>query len=303
MQTRLLRYLVALAREQHFARAAAACNVSQPTLSAGLAALEEQLGKRLVLRDRRFLGLTAEGAAVLPWAQQMLAISDSMVQAVALPGGVLRGEIRLGVIPAAVPVAGYVSAAVRRHNPEVQISIRSLTSREIQNGLDAFELDGGLTYLDHEPPVNAMHVPLYAEQYVFACHAAQSVPPGRTIELSEASQMPLCLLHQGMQNRRILDARLAERGLVLHPRVTADTYLALMALVETGEFATIVPDSYSGLIGRQSWARLIAFSDPLPPSRIGLVVLDRSPLGSLSLALLSAARGVALPKRFHRFDR
>ncbi len=64
MQIRLLRYFVALAREEHFARAAATCNVTQPTLSAGIATLEEQLGKRLVMRDRRYIGLTPEGAAM-----------------------------------------------------------------------------------------------------------------------------------------------------------------------------------------------------------------------------------------------
>ena len=73
MQIRTLRYLLALERERHFARAAQACHVSQPTLSAGLVALEEQLGRRLVDRDRRFIGFTAEGRAVLPWARQVVA--------------------------------------------------------------------------------------------------------------------------------------------------------------------------------------------------------------------------------------
>ena len=68
MQIRTIEYFVALARERHFGRAAAACGVTQPTLSSGIGALEDELGVRLVLRDRRFAGLTVEGEAALPWA-------------------------------------------------------------------------------------------------------------------------------------------------------------------------------------------------------------------------------------------
>lgn len=65
MQTRFLEYFLALHRERHFGRAAELCHVSQPTLSAGIAALEAQLGKRLIARDRKYVGLTPEGEAIL----------------------------------------------------------------------------------------------------------------------------------------------------------------------------------------------------------------------------------------------
>ena len=84
MQTRLLQYFLALEREGHFARAAAACHVSQPTLSAGISALEAQLGKRLILRNRRYAGLTEEGRAILPWAQQLVAATENLMQAAAV---------------------------------------------------------------------------------------------------------------------------------------------------------------------------------------------------------------------------
>lgn len=100
MQLRLLDYFVALAREGHFSRATAACNVTQPTLSAGIAALEEQLGKRLVDRDRRYIDLTDEGRAALPWAQQAIAMIDGLEYAAETARGALRGTLRLGAIPA-----------------------------------------------------------------------------------------------------------------------------------------------------------------------------------------------------------
>jgi DNA-binding transcriptional LysR family regulator len=67
MFVRQMTYLVALAREKHFARAADKCNVTQSTLSAGLKALERELDMRLVIREPRFMGLTPEGERVVEW--------------------------------------------------------------------------------------------------------------------------------------------------------------------------------------------------------------------------------------------
>ena len=72
MFIRQMTYLVALAREKHFGRAAEACNVTQPTLSSGLKALERELDMRLVHRGPRYIGLTPEGARVVDWASQII---------------------------------------------------------------------------------------------------------------------------------------------------------------------------------------------------------------------------------------
>jgi DNA-binding transcriptional LysR family regulator len=80
MIVRYLDYLVALARERHFARAASACNVTQPTLSAGIKQLEESLGVLIVERRQRFVGFTPEGERVLAWAQRVLADYSGLTQ-------------------------------------------------------------------------------------------------------------------------------------------------------------------------------------------------------------------------------
>ena len=299
MQLRLLEYFVAVAREQHFARAAQVCNVSQPTLSAGLVTLEEHLGKRLVERDRRFVGLTDEGRAALPWAQQAIAMIDGLEHAAATARGPLRGALRLGAIPASMPVIGYFTRSLARTHPGLTLSVRSLTSREIERGLAAFELDAGITYLDHEPPVNVQAVPLYAERSVLVGHV-DMVGDRTAIDMTDALALPLCLLHEGMQNRRIFDAHLASRGLAVRPAATADSYIALLAMVEAGAFATIVPDTYATLIPRDSWARMLPFQEPPPPSRIGLVVHDRTPIGLLAQAALASARETHLPALIDR---
>jgi DNA-binding transcriptional LysR family regulator len=299
MQLRLLEYFVALAREGHFARAAAACNVTQPTLSAGIAALEEQLGKRLVERDRRYIGLTDEGRAALPWAQQAIAIIDGLAQAAETARGPLRGTLRLGAIPASMPVVGHLAHALRAANPELTLSVRSLTSREIERALAAFELDAGLTYLDHEPPAQVIAAPLYAERAMFVARTGSGFDDRKAVGWPEVLAQPLCLLHEGMQNRRIFDAHLATRGFAVHPAATADSYVALLAMVEAGGFATVVPEGYTALIPDGSWARILPFEQPFPASRVGLVVLDRRPTSQLARAALSAANAIALPRSYH----
>ena len=298
MQLRLLRYFTTLAREGHFARAAEACGVTQPTLSAGIATLEEQFGRRLVVRERRYIGLTPEGQAMLPWAQQLVAVFEGMANAMGAMDGVLHGEFRLGAIPAAMPAVGYIARALMTLHPALTLSVRSLTSREIERGLGAFDLDAGLTYLDHEPPADMLTSPLYAERYIFLARAGSGFNGRSSIGWTEAAGADLCLLHQGMQNRRILDTRLAERGLAIHPRVTADSYVALLAMVQAGGFATIMPDSYLARLPGLNWARILPFDDPAPASQIGVIVPNRSPLSPLAAAALAVARKVALPDGF-----
>lgn len=297
MQTRLVRYFLALEREGHFARAAATCNVSQPSLSAGITSLEEQLGKRLIRRNRKYIGLTAEGEAILPWARQLVATAEAMEQAVETDRGPLKGELRLGCIPAAMPVIGSLAEAMLERYEGLNISVRALTSRQIERDLAAFELDAGITYLAFEPPAHALSVALYSERSMLvSADGGISIP--EPLEWADLARLPLCLLHQGMQNRRILDSRLAERGLALQPRVTTDSYIALLGLVQHGRLCSIIPDSHAALLKGLEWAKICPLPDIVEGSRVGVIVADSAPLGRLAQAVLTVARELRLPQEF-----
>src|SRR3546814_551819 len=293
MQTRLVEYFLALQRERHFGRAAAACHVSQPTLSAGISTLESQLGKRLIVRDRKYAGLTPEGEAILPWAQQLVAAAEALGQAAGTARGPLKGELRLGAIPASMPATGILVEAIRRFAPDLNVQLRALTSRQIERELAAFELDAGVTYLDFEAPAHALAVPLYTEHSLLVS-ATDGIAISDRPEWRELPALPMCLLHQGMQNRRILDARLAGLGLALRPLVTADSYVALLAIVRPGRLCTIMPDRHVRLLDGLSWLR----ATPLPvtgeANRVGVIISDRTPMSPLAQTVLSVARGLNL---------
>src|SRR5260370_19262 len=167
MNIRHLRYFAALAREGHYARAALACNVTQPTLSEAIQQLEAELGVPLIERGgQRFRGLTPEGLRALGWAQRILADSESPTQDLGELKQALPGTRRFGVIPAAMAVAPLIVTPFSRRHPLVTLKVLSRSSIEIQRGLDEFDLEVGLTYLDNEPLRNVRTVPLYHERYL-----------------------------------------------------------------------------------------------------------------------------------------
>jgi DNA-binding transcriptional LysR family regulator len=119
MIIRQLIYLTALAREKHFGRAAASCNVSQPTLSAAIQQLEADLGVPIVERGQRFKGLTAEGQRVLEWATASWPILEALTQDSCEMREGLTGHLRFGVIPSALPAVSLVTAPFCASHPRV----------------------------------------------------------------------------------------------------------------------------------------------------------------------------------------
>ena len=292
MLLRHLRYFSALARERHFARAAAACHVSQPTLSGAIATLEAELGTRLVVRGRRFIDLTPEGRLVLDGARQLLQDEDALLQGLERLRGGLSGVLRLGVIPAAMPVVGMLVEAFCATHPAATVEIRSLSSKAIQSDLHDFELDAGLTYLDNEPLAQVRRTPLYLERYLFA--TAQGGPLAGRAQISwrEAAGQRLCLLSDDMQNRRILDAVFEQQQLEVRPDVVANSFLAVLAQLRTGAWSSIVPHSFGHLFGEQRDIALIPLVEPMHRQSVGLVTSDREPAPPMARALEACAEGV-----------
>src|SRR4029077_9615930 len=122
---RQLDYLVTLAREKHFAKAAEACHVSQPALSSAIRSLEKELGIMIVQRGRRFMGLTVEGERVLLWAQQTLTSLSHMREDATIAKSSMAGTLRVGAIPTTMTVAAFITAPCRALYPNIRYAISS----------------------------------------------------------------------------------------------------------------------------------------------------------------------------------
>lgn len=287
MLIRHLHYFITLAREEHFAKAAESCNITQPALSSALRKLEDDFGVRLVERDRHFLGLTPEGKRVLAWAQQIMSDFESLKDDMSTRAEDLKGTLRLGVVPAAMPITGYFSERFLKIHPAAHIEMRSMSSRQIQAGLDSLDLHGGLTYLEDEPLERVHHLPLYSEHYVVIAKRGyfQDENP---ISWKTLEEQPLCLLGPDMQNRRILDEAAKRHGATLTPQVTANSFLTIFAHVLRGAWISVVPTTLPELYGLGSEFELRRIADETTSHAIGFVVPDRQPMAKMTHALFSA---------------
>jgi DNA-binding transcriptional LysR family regulator len=292
MFIRQMTYLVALAREKHFARAAQACNVTQSTLSAGLRSLERELDMRLVARKPRFSGLTPEGERVAEWAIRIIADYESLRQdAVEFHKGI-KGQLRLGVIPAAMPPIAKLTGPFVAKHPNVTIDIRSMSSIELQRGLDKFEIDAGVTYLENEPLIRVRKAALYRERYVFATSRKSQLGDRQSIAWREAACHNLCLLNEIMQNRRILNNLASSLDIELNPTVTANSFLAVCSHVTSGIWSSIIPHTFGYIFAGCEDLALLDLVDPVHSPTIGVVVADRDLLSPLARALMSCAAQV-----------
>lgn len=296
MFIRQMTYLLALAREKHFARAAETCHVTQSTLSAGLKSLERELGMTLVVREPRFMGLTPEGERVAEWASQILADYESLKQDVGTYREGLKGTLRLGAIPAAMPTVALLTAPFCAKHPGVTVDIQSVSSLAIQSGLEKFELDAGITYLDNEPLANVRKKELYRERYIFVTNVANPRAKKPAIAWREAVDDNLCLLHEAMQNRRVLNKLAQSLGVELSPTVTANSFLAVCSHVRSGEWSSIIPHTFAYIFAGCEDLALIDLVDPVHSQTIGLVTLDRDPQSPLAHALVKCADGLDLER-------
>ncbi len=295
MLLRNLRYLAALAREGHFARAARACDVTQPTLSAGIKQLEEELGLLLVRRGQRFEGLTAEGERMLGWARRILADTESLEQEASELREGLVGRLRIGAIPVTLPMLALLTGPFSRSHPGVSVTILSLTSIDIQRGLDDFSLDAGVTYLDNEPLTHVRAVPLYREQFYLFVPAGNALAGRASVTWKDVAAERLCLLTPDMQNRRIINARFHQAGVTPAPVLETNSVLTLWAHVRAGGFCSLLPHPFVHFFGPVTEVVAIPLEHDEHDFTIGLVVPDRDPLTPGAREILRLSESVRLP--------
>ncbi len=288
-----LEFIIALARERHFGHAAEACGVSQPTFSAGIKQLEDQLGVLLVQRGSRFQGFTPEGERVLDWARRIVGDTRAMRQEVdALKRG-LAGHIRIAAIPTALAMVSMLTTPYRAKHPDVSFTILSRNSIEVLGQLENLEVDAGLTYLDNEPLGRVQTVPLYSEDYRLLTSSDSPLGDRDTVTWAEVGKVPLCLLTPDMQNRRIIEQLLRQAGSDVAPTLESDSIIVLFSHVRTGRWASVMPSKLADVLGLTEKVRAIPIVEPAATHSIGLVVPQRNPLTPLINALVTEARLLA----------
>ncbi len=287
-------YLVALAREKHFGRAAACCHVSPSTLSAAIRDLEDELGVTLVERGQHFSGLTPEGRCVVDHAQRLAAGAEDLRQDLARLKEGLSGRLRIGVIPTALTVVASLTAPFARRHPRVSIEVDSASTGDILARLRAFEFDAGIIYTESGKADDLRVLPVWQENHVLLVAAGGPLADHQSISWREAGRLPLCLLTPDMQNRRTIDRVFDELG--CHPDVSleSNSIVSILAHVCAGPWASIVPYSVLDLIGAPRGVQVLRLAEPAVAWATGVVTLAREPGSPMVEALLAEARGLCL---------
>ncbi len=288
-----LEFFIALARAEHFGRAAEELGITQPTLSAAIKQLEDQLGVLLVKRGSRFQGLTPEGEQVLAWARRIAGDARTMREEMRAARHGLSGRLRIAAIPTALAMVAALTTPFRERHPGVSFSVLSRNSVEVLTLLGNFDIDIGITYLDNEPLGRVVSLPLYSERYQLITAAGNPLSDRDQVTWADVAELPLCLLTPDMQNRRIIDHHLAEAGVTARPTLESNSMIVLFSHIRTGKWSSIMPLNLAETFGFSEPIRAIPIVEPDASHIVGLIAARREPHTPLVAAFLNEAAALA----------
>ena len=272
MNLRDLRYLVALADERHFGRAALRCHVSQPTLSAQLRKLEGYLGVPLIERQPRRVTLTEAGTRVVERARRILLEADAIVELAKSDRDPLAGSLKVALIPTVGPyLLPHVARRLRRDLPRLKLMLYEYQTEPLLEKLRAGEVDVGILALP-VPQDGLDTLTLYDEPFTVAVPAGHPLAARDRLKLEDLRGETLLLLEDGHCLR--------DQALEVCSRVRvheAQDYRAtsletLRQMVAAGHGVTLMPQLAAGSHGSTARGlKIKPFAKPAPARTIGAV--------------------------------
>lgn len=266
-----LEMLLALAREQHFGRAAERLGVTQPSLSSGIKQLEDHLGVRLVQRGSRYGGLTPEGQRALTWARQIVGDTRRLRDEMRAVREGLSGHLRLAVIPTALTWAARLTTDFAKAHPNVSFTVLSRSSVQILQQLENLDADAGISYLDNEPLGRVTSAPLYREHYALVCRADHPLAGRARLAWSDLGDAALSLLTPDMQNRRIINRNFMEAGVTPRAQIESSSTIVLVATVLNGGQATILPADHARFLAQGHELSVVPIAATRGAPTVGLI--------------------------------
>lgn len=297
MNIRDLVYLVACAKYKHFGRAARACHVSQPALSAQIKKLEDELGVRVFERNNKQVVVTVAGEAIVRKAQAILNQVDDLKHYAQVLQDPLSGVFRLGVIPTVGPyllplVLGEIKAAM----PRLTLAIVEAQTQRCLAQLQAGELDAAVLALPIEGS-HLQHQTLYTEPFYVAMPLAHPLARKSRISQEDLVDEAVMLLADGHCLRDQALAVCRNSGAHEDQTLLATSLETLRYMVSLGSGITLLPHlATQGIYAKQVDIAVRAFVEPQPTRQIALVWRDisvRHVVAEKIATLISAT--VALP--------
>ncbi|HEV7648446.1 MAG TPA: LysR family transcriptional regulator [Actinophytocola sp.] len=288
MELRQLEYLVAVAEEAGFTRAAERVHVAQPGVSAQIRRLERELGQDLFDRTSRSVRLTDVGAAVLPYARAALAAVAGARLAVDELTGLLRGHVAVGAVTSHdVDLPGLL-AGFHDDHPAVEITLTESASDELVDGLRTGRLDTAIVSIGRRVPAGVEVQVITDQPIVAAVGLGHELAVHDTITLDTLRDRPLISLPRGTGLRARLDDACAANGFTPHIAFEASAPEVLAEFAAHGLGAAILPGEFAA--ARAGRLRSLAITRPALRGRLVLAWRAGGPGSPAGRALVARAR-------------
>jgi LysR family hydrogen peroxide-inducible transcriptional activator len=290
-----LKYVVAVAAERHFGRAAERSFVSQPTLSAQLKKLEEYLGVQLIERAPKRVALTAAGEEIVERARRILEASEEIIELARGHRDPLAGRIKLALLPTIGPyLLPNVAAKLRKQLPRLELMLYEYQTDTMLEKLHSGEIDVGILALPVQMDGLESHV-LYREPFTVAMPASHKLAGKPSIRVEDLSHETLLLLEDGHCLRdQALDVC---SGTDVHEKqdFRATSLETLRQMVAAGVGITLLPElAGRGAYGNARGVTIKPFAKPVPTRTIGAVWRKSSARREAILALAKSIEANAL---------
>ncbi|WP_349740962.1 LysR substrate-binding domain-containing protein [Roseateles cavernae] len=270
-----LRYIVAVARERHFGRAAEACHVSQPTLSVAIKKLEEELDVKIFERGAAEVTVTPLGEDIVRQAQSVIEQASAIKEIAKRGKDPLAGALRLGLIYTIGPyLLPQLVKSVIAHYPQMPLMLQENFTVKLLEMLRTGELDCAIM-AEPFPDTGLAIAPLYDEPFVIAVPASHPFAQRPSISSQELKSETMLLLGTGHCFRdHVLEvcpefARFSSDAEGIRKSFEGSSLETIKHMVASGMGVTVVP-GLSVPKEPQTHLRFIPFADPVPTRRVVL---------------------------------
>ena len=286
-----LRYLVALADERHFGKAAERCYVSQPTLSAQVRKLEEYLGVPLVERQPKRISITPAGEKIVERARRLLQEADAIVELAKSDRDPLAGTLKVALIPTVGPyLLPHVVRRLKRALPKLKLLLYEYQTAPLLEKLRDGEIDMGILALP--VPMDGLDaVELYSEPFMLAVPADHPFAERERVTTQDLHGEPLLLLEDGHCLRDQALEVCSRVGAQESQDYRATSLETLRQMVAAGHGVTLLPElAAASPVGSARGLRIKPFVKPAPARTIGAVWRKSTTRGPAIEAIANAIR-------------
>ena len=281
---------MALAKEGHFARAAAACHVSQPTLSAAIQQLEVELGVPIVQRGQRFQGLTREGRLVMEAAQCMAGERDRLCERLRGQRDGRGGTLRIGVLGSTVPLLKTLILPFSERFRDVNLHVMLQSPFDVQQAFEAASSDVAITYLDQRLRRYCRAHVLYTEQYDLLIRKGTKFSGLKSAAWEDLTKLSLCVLSPDSPIFGKVESEILAGILTKTPHIVTNAVWMVMDHVRTGKWASVLPRPVRIMASDDPELEAIPLPNIGKASSVAIAISKREPVSPLAEAFFELAR-------------